>query len=111
LFFVSFQTSIVDTFEFITAKWMNAPTKPAPAAGHDLLVGRSNAERRLTLKTRCGPIPVADGNEEWITPTGGAYLFAPSRSGLAAFANRPAVPVKTRVARAWMQLTDSVSRD
>lgn len=111
LIFISFQTSIVETFEFITAKWMNTPEKPAPAAGHDMLVGRANTERKVTLNSRCGPISVLDGGEEWITPTGGAYLFAPSRSGLAKFATHPDLSIRTRAARAWMQLTDYLARD
>jgi Dyp-type peroxidase family len=111
LLFVSFQTSIVDTFELITAKWMNSPEKPAPAAGHDMLVGRSNTARSLTLKSRYGPILVSDSGQQWITPTGGAYLFAPSRSGLAKFATPPDQLLRTRFMRGWVQLTDYLGSD
>lgn len=106
LLFVSFQTSIVDAFEFLAAKWMNAPEKPAPAAGHDLLVGRSLSTRAFTIKSPQGPIVVSDGGQEWITPTGGAYLFAPSRSGLAKFTTRANVSLRTRATKVWIRLAD-----
>lgn len=110
LLFISFQTSIVDTFEFVTAKWMNVPEKPGPNGGHDMLVGRSNTARRLTIKSSNGPIEVSDGGQQWITPTGGAYLFAPSRSGLSKFTTRPELSLRTRVVRGWMQLTDYLAK-
>jgi Dyp-type peroxidase family len=110
LLFISFQTSIADTFEFITAKWMNVPEKPAPAAGHDMLVGRSHTARSFTIKSPYGPIVVSDGGQQWITPTGGAYLFAPSRSALAKFATRPDRSLRTRVVKGWMQLTDYLAK-
>jgi Dyp-type peroxidase family len=111
LLFISFQTSIVDTFEFTTAKWMNVPEKPGPHAGHDMLVGRSHTARSLTIKSPHGPISVSDGGQQWVMPTGGAYLFSPSRSGLAKFVTPPQISLKTRVVKRFMQLTDYLARD
>jgi Dyp-type peroxidase family len=88
LIFLAFQTSIKSQFEFMTQHWMNSPLNPAP--GHDLLVGRSEDPRSLKIMGPNGPIEVLDGGQEWIRPAGGAYLFAPSRSGLAKFGTSPA---------------------
>lgn len=110
LLFVSFQTSISDSFEFLSAKWMNARDKPGPASGHDLLVGRSVSERSLTINSPSGPVPVNDGRKEWIRPTGGAYLFCPGRSALKRFEPRSAPSITTRATRAWLWLSDRVGK-
>ncbi len=78
--FIAFQTSIRGQFEFLTQHWMNSDQKPAP--GHDLLVGRSGGSRSMTISGPLGPVAVSTGPHQWIVPTGGAYLLAPSRSGL-----------------------------
>lgn len=111
LLFISFQTSIVDTFEFVTAKWMNMPEKPGRNPGHDLLVGRSHTERILNIKSPHGPVSVSDGGQQWVIPTGGAYLFTPSRSGLAKFVTPPEISLRTRVVKRWVQLSDYLARD
>jgi Dyp-type peroxidase family len=82
LAFVSFQTSIRDQFEFLTTSWMNDDSRPSGGAGHDLLVGRSIGQRAMPINCSHGPVTVADGGMQWITPTGGGYLFAPSRTAL-----------------------------
>jgi Dyp-type peroxidase family len=110
LLFLSFQTSITDTFEFISAKWMNVPEKPAPAAGHDVIVGRSHLPRAITMKSPFGLVTVSDGGQEWVTPTGGAYLFAPGRSGLAKLDTPPEMSVRTRLAIGWRRAADSLAR-
>ena len=89
LAFVSFQTSIVEQLELLTSGWMNSPIRPAPNAGHDLLVGRSRGERSLSLPGPQTSVVVSDGGQQWITPTGGGYLFTPSRSALARIAEPP----------------------
>lgn len=78
--FVSFQTSIERQFEFLVQHWMNSRDKPA--RGEDLLAGRDQAARSLTIRCAHGDFTVSSGGRQWITPTGGAYLFAPGRAGL-----------------------------
>ena len=78
--FVAFQTSIKGQFEFLTQHWMNSSEKPAK--GQDLLVGRDEVSRSMTMTGPQGSVTVSAGSQQWITPTGGAYLFAPGRSGL-----------------------------
>lgn len=99
LAFVSFQTSIVDQLELLTSNWMNSPLRPAPRAGHDLLVGRARNERSLELPGPAGPVLLSDGGRQWIQPTGGAYLFAPSKSALARIADPLASGVAWRAKR------------
>jgi Dyp-type peroxidase family len=111
LIFVSFQTSIVETFEFITANWMNSPDRPGRVPGHDLLVGRASPERLLNLNSPAGTIQLSDGGQQWVMPTGGAYLFAPSRSGLSKFAEPARRSLRTTLRRTVMQVTDFLGSD
>ena len=83
LLFVAYQASIKLHFEFLSGSWMNNPTLPHPAAGHDVLVGRDRIRRSFVVTGPNGPVTVTHEGPEWITPTGGAYLFAPGRRGLA----------------------------
>lgn len=110
LAFVSFQTSIVDQLELLTSNWMNSPLRPAPRAGHDLLVGRARSERSLELPGPTGPVLLSDGGRQWIQPTGGAYLFAPSKSALSRIADPLASGVAWRVQR-LMSNTKSVMKE
>lgn len=108
LAFVSFQTSIAEQLELLTSSWMNSPLRPAPGAGHDLLVGRSRNDRSLELPGPNGPVLVADGGRQWITPTGGAYLFAPSLSALGRIADPLSPGVGWRVRRVMSNTTSLV---
>lgn len=85
LLFVAYQTSLVDQFRRLVASWMNDPTLPSgDQSGQDLVVGQGNS-RRLYLRRADGEIvTVIAGANRWVTATGGSYLFAPSRRGLAA---------------------------
>jgi Dyp-type peroxidase family len=96
LAFVSFQTSIRDQLEFLTSGWMNSPSRPAAAAGHDLLVGRSTRPRLMKIRRPHGEIDVSDDGAQWIIPTGGGYLFTPSRSALSRLLEPVAEGVKWR---------------
>jgi Dyp-type peroxidase family len=87
LAFFSFQTSIKDQLEFLTADWMNSPGRPHATCGHDLLVGRARGPRALKLKAPGGDIEIRHEGEQWITPTGGGYFFAPGRAALARIAD------------------------
>jgi len=82
LAFISFQTSIPDQLELLTASWMNSAARPGPNAGHDLLVGRSAKGRSMTFSLPTGAITVSDEGKQWVTPTGGGYLFVPGRNAL-----------------------------
>lgn len=105
LLFLSFQTSIADSFEFITGSWMNSFAKPAMNAGNDLLVGRAG-QRSLPLKTPTGLLSLEDGGVNFITPTGGAYLFAPSKSGLQKLSTQPKMSIRTRINKTVFAVRD-----
>ena len=53
-----------------------------PGEGDDLLVGLSTEAKTLTVNRGANPVKISDRDLSWITPTGGAYFFTPSRSGL-----------------------------
>ena len=86
LLFLAYQSVIKDQFEFLTGSWMNRADRPTPNSGNDLLVGRSRSIRSLTINGPSGPVTIQDATQAWITPTGGAYLFAPGKAALARFA-------------------------
>jgi deferrochelatase/peroxidase EfeB len=94
LLFMSYQTSIDTQFERLTAAWMNLEQPPEGQSGYDLLVGQDNdsPQRRAVLRSGDPAHPDAVAalstgtHTPWIVPTGGEYLFAPSRSALARFA-------------------------
>lgn len=83
LLFVSYQSSIKNTFVFISGTWMNTSDQPQRGGGFDLLVGRAPTPRDMPIKGPSGEVVVTFNQKHWITPTGGAYLFAPGRTGLA----------------------------
>lgn len=103
LAFVSFQTSITDQTDAITNTWMNSAVRPGVDPGHDLLVGRSTQERFITLPVSNRRIRLSAGTAQWITPTGGAYLFAPSKKALARLTEPLASGVGWRFRRALRQ--------
>jgi Dyp-type peroxidase family len=106
LLFLAFQTSVKAQFEFLTRNWMNSRDNPAP--GSDVLVGRSETTRSLTIMGPAGPVDVATEELNWIVPTGGAYLFVPSRSGLGKLA-MPVTPLGLwKAKQLFAQATDSI---
>jgi hypothetical protein len=70
----------------------SGPIPKAPRSAGGYLLGRSDGSLRTMqiLGRPGGPIQVSVPFADWIKPTGGAYLFAPSRSGLVKFATAPA---------------------
>ena len=106
LAFLAFQSSIQTQFEFLTLHWMNSDANPAP--GSDLLVGRADAARTMQIPGPNGPIDVSAQETPWIIPTGGAYLFAPSRSGLAKLGTPPAPLGLWKAHQLWAITSDSI---
>jgi len=106
LAFLAFQTSVKSQFEFLTQHWMNSALNPA--RGNDLLVGRSNDIRTMQIEGPGGPIDISAPEMRWILPTGGAYLFAPSRSGLAKFGTPPARLGLWKAQQLWAITFDTI---
>jgi len=91
LLFLSYQTSIVRQFEFVTRNWVNDPNFKDGAAGHDPIIGQNGTD---PARGRTMEVPLPDGTthtvnftDEWVIPTGGGYFFAPSLSALEALAS------------------------
>lgn len=65
----------------ITTDWINDSTAPNDVGGQDILIGQlpdpQAAERFFDV-----PPQIRDGRTSWVTPTGGAFLFAPSLTAL-----------------------------
>ncbi len=97
LLFVSYQRSIAEQFEFLNSDWMNSFSGPQ-SGGFDLLVGQNvTASGYHAPKAANFHGPNANGMpnafaapRQWVVPTGGAYLFAPSLSFIAKY-GKPAV--------------------
>jgi Dyp-type peroxidase family len=95
LLFVSYQRSISQQFETLNSDWMNNLNAPTPfSIGHDLLVGQQrsadgrHAAREADLfRDTTGPATRLSTPRQWVVPTGGGYLFAPSISLMKALAN------------------------
>ncbi|KWV60467.1 hypothetical protein AS156_29245 [Bradyrhizobium macuxiense] len=109
LAFLAFQSSVKSQFEFLTQHWMNSALNPG--RGNDLLVGRSDgALRTMQIQSPAGPIQISAPVADWIKPTGGAYLFAPSRSGLAKFGTPPAALGLWKAHQLWAITFDAVKQ-
>jgi len=91
LLFVSYQRSITDQFEKLNSNWMNSAIGPV-AGGTDLLVGQRldpatglHGPKDAELVAAAGaPAIRISAPAQWVVPTGGAYLFAPSISTITA---------------------------
>lgn len=88
LMFMSFQRRISEQFDKLNADWMNSFNGPQ-SGGFDLLVGQ-NVPQGHTLHAAKDAIYEPGGNggaftapRQWVIPTGGAYLFAPSLAFIA----------------------------
>jgi deferrochelatase/peroxidase EfeB len=87
LLFLAYQSSIQNAFEFINGHWMNSHNRPG--LGDDILIGRPFDSRTMQIVGPTGAVTVSTNGQQWIRPTGGAYLFAPSKSGLGRLATQP----------------------
>jgi Dyp-type peroxidase family len=84
LLFLAYQTSIKNQFDILNNDWMNKEKNPA-AFGFDLLVGQTRLPTGEHGPKDADFFSAATGqtsrfsvSDQWVTPTGGAYLFAPS---------------------------------
>ncbi len=89
LLFLAYQSSIQNTFEFVTVQWMNSDRRPGP--GDDVLIGKPFDARSMPMPGPSGVVSVATSGAQWIRPTGGAYLFAPGKAAL----SRLTTPIPT----------------
>ena len=97
LLFISYQRKIATQFSILNHDWMNNRDAPQ-AGGFDLLVGQNVPDddggvHASKLATFFGPdawFPNTGINfhasRQWVIPTGGAFLFAPSLAFVAKFA-------------------------
>jgi len=96
LLFLSYQRSIENQFSNLNRRWMNSATGPQ-AGGFDLLVGQAVGEDSGLYDSKSAlffrPSPTGDeigtpvnSPRQWVTPTGGAFLFAPSITFIDTFA-------------------------
>jgi Dyp-type peroxidase family len=91
LLFLAYQRSIVDQFETLNSDWMNNEDTPT-AGGFDVLVGQNAAGGHHAARA-FHYLPAGSVTrrylvmKQWVTPNGGAYLFAPSIPAVSAMAN------------------------
>jgi Dyp-type peroxidase family len=84
LLFVNYQSSIARTFEFVQTRWANVEEFQQPGDGEDPIISQDKPDGTFAI-----PPDHAVTFRRWVTTTGGAYLFAPSLSGLGALASTP----------------------
>jgi Dyp-type peroxidase family len=82
LMWVSYQTSIVNQFEFLRANWMGDAKPPRMPGGDDMIVGmngRPGEERARSCVMFGSGLQTATPStmKEWIFQTGGGYFFSP----------------------------------
>ncbi|MDH2356781.1 Dyp-type peroxidase [Bradyrhizobium sp. SSUT112] len=84
LLFLAYQRSINDQFVTLNKNWMNSDVAPT-AGGYDLLVGQhlaaSGDHASKSADFFDGPsgrVVATSALSQWVIPTGGAFLFAPS---------------------------------
>jgi deferrochelatase/peroxidase EfeB len=86
LLFISYQASIAEQFEFLNASWANDVSKPftlspPTGSGYDMIIGqRNDVAARFCLVG--ASMERVESSARWVTPTGGGYFFAPSKTAL-----------------------------
>ena len=97
LLFAAYMTSIEDQFEFVVRRWANSSLQPN-AGGHDPIIGQADVHgdrtRHIDLASPSGETTRVAIEQEFVTPTGGGYFFAPAISAVAGVLGaEPGVPV------------------
>ena len=87
LMWVSYQTSIVNQFEFLRGNWMGDAKPPRMPGGDDMIVGMNGqpGEDRIRTCVLFGSgLQTASPTtkNQWIFQTGGGYFFSPSISAM-----------------------------
>ena len=84
LMFLCYGASIEDQFEFLQRRWSNSASQPN-LGGFDPIIGQ-NGRRGSRIRFIDCPTPAGtfriQMQDEWVTPTGGGYFFAPSISAI-----------------------------
>jgi Dyp-type peroxidase family len=99
LLFMSYQSSIVNQFEFIQAQWANSETFPKESrpdlTGVDLIIGHPHRNDPRSYKfpdpySSAQVKPLSMGH--FVTMKGGEYFFAPSITFLKTIGHQPIIP-------------------
>jgi hypothetical protein len=82
--FLCYGGSIEDQFEFLQRRWSNSASQPN-RGGFDPIIGQNGRQgsrvRFIDFPTAAGVVRIKM-KDEWVTPTGGGYFFAPSISAI-----------------------------
>ncbi|MDG1333835.1 MAG: Dyp-type peroxidase [Crocinitomicaceae bacterium] len=81
LMFLGYASTIEDQFEFLQRRWANSKVQPN-FGGHDPIIGQNgvstNRTRTIELRKEDGSMETIKIDQDFVTPTGGGYFFAPT---------------------------------